>query len=33
MTPETCPTELLFQRGAPGHELEAEAIIDHRVSA
>ena len=27
------PTELLFQRGAPGHELEAEAIIDHREPA
>ena len=27
------PTELLFQRGAPWHELEAEAIIDHRKSA
>jgi hypothetical protein len=24
------PTELLFQRRAPGHELEAEAIVDHR---
>jgi hypothetical protein len=27
------PTELLFQRGAPGHQLEAEAIIDHREPA
>src|SRR5207253_4730032 len=27
------PTELLFQRGAPGHELEAQPIVDHREPA
>src|SRR5450755_954577 len=27
------PTELLFQSRTPGHELKAEAIIDHRKSA
>ena len=24
------PPELLFQRRAPGHELKAEAVVDHR---
>ena len=32
-TPETWRPSLLFERGRPGHELEAEAVVDHGEAA